>query len=133
MCDAIIAASEIALKKSEESLMKCDSAKDPQDCRYKMRVEIRHWQNKIHEQKRKLARLQINSQPYPNTNTKSKPVAIPVAPPTDPFMEEKPKATPVKKQQPVVANTPNKTTSDPFGDTITDLDDFKQTTSNPFG
>lgn len=123
MCNAIISASEIALKKAENSLLQCDSAKDPQDCRYKMKCEIRSWSNKIQEQKRKLARLQaVNTQPYPQRDSNTKTGSVFVAPPSDPF------AVPTQRKK----KKETKTNNDPFGDTLTTADDFKQTSEDPF-
>jgi hypothetical protein len=125
MCNAIITASEVALKRAEDSLLKCDSAKDPQECRYKMKCEIRSWTNKILEQKRKLARLErVNKQPYPQKDPNVKTAPVFVAPPSDPFAE------PTKKQ--TAKKEPVKKDSDPFGNTVEDLNDFDQTTSDPF-
>lgn len=67
MCNAIISSSEKAMQKAEKGLLECDSAKDPQECRYKMKVEIRSWHKKIEEQKRKLIKLgKVNDSPYGN-------------------------------------------------------------------
>ena len=67
MCNASIAAAEKAMQKAEQGLMECDSAKDPQECRYKMKVEIHSWHKKIEEQKRKLIKLgKMKSSPYGN-------------------------------------------------------------------
>ena len=86
MATAIITAAESAQKKAEENLLHCDEARDPQECRFKMKVEIRSWMKKIEEQKRKLAKLAINKQPYPvNRPDKSKVTEIPVGTPSDPF------------------------------------------------
>ena len=69
MCNAIIAASEKALAKSEKGLLECDSAKDPDECRYKMKIEIRSWKKKIEEQKRKLLKLgKVSNRPYGNSS-----------------------------------------------------------------
>lgn len=77
MSTAIIAASEKALKKAEKGLLECDSAKDPQECRYKMKIEIRSWSKKIEEQKRKIMKLsKVNSNPYGDkTDTSDVPVS----------------------------------------------------------
>ena len=89
MCNAIITAAESAQKKAEESLLQCDQSNDPQECRYKMKVEIRSWMKKIEEQKRKLARLQVNKQPYPNERPdKSKTSDVPVGDTSDPFGDD---------------------------------------------
>ena len=86
MCNAIITAAEEAQKKAEENLLHCDESKDPQECRYKMKVEIRSWMKKIEEQKKKLARLEINKQPYPtNRPDSSKTSPVPVGTASDPF------------------------------------------------
>jgi hypothetical protein len=131
MCNAIISASEVALKKSEDSLLKCDAAKDPQECRYKMKCEIRSWTNKIEEQKRKLARLEyVNSHPYPQRDSSTKTKPILVSPTSDPFGEKQR----TSKPEPVIVpeEDPVKNDLDPFANTSNETDDFKQT-SNPFG
>ncbi len=65
MCKAIIVASEKAKAEAEKALLDCDSAKNPQECRFKLKVEIRSWTRKIEEQKRKLAKLEaVNSRAY---------------------------------------------------------------------
>lgn len=49
MSEASITAAQKAMKKAEDALVNCDAAKDPQECRYKMKVEIRSWMKKIRE------------------------------------------------------------------------------------
>lgn len=89
MCNAIIAAAEEAQKKAEQALLQCDQSNDPKECRYKMKVEIRSWMKKIEEQKRKLARLQVNKQAYPNGRPdKSKTSEVPVGTASDPFGDD---------------------------------------------
>ena len=89
MCNAIIAAAEEAQKKAEQALLQCDQSNNPKECRYKMKVEIRSWMKKIEEQKRKLARLQINKEAYPNGRPdKSKTSEVPVGTASDPFGDD---------------------------------------------
>lgn len=104
MANAIIAAAEAAQKKAEENLLQCDQAKDPQECRFKMKVEIRSWMKKVEEQKRKLAKLQINSEPYPTSRPdKSKISEIPVGTSSDPFAMN---ADTSKVKIPVISKNP---------------------------
>ena len=72
MCNASIAAAEQAMKKAEKALLECDAAKDPQECRYKMKVEIHSWHKKIEEQKKKLIKLgRLTSSPYGDSSDTS--------------------------------------------------------------
>ena len=104
MANAIIAAAEAAQKKAEENLLQCDQAKDPQECRFKMKVEIRSWMKKAEEQKRKLAKLQINSEPYPTSRPdKSKISEVPVGTSSDPFAMN---ADTSKVKIPVISKNP---------------------------
>jgi len=132
MSNAIIEGSERAKKKAEDMLVRCDAAKDPQDCRYKMKVEIRSWTRKIEEQQRKLVKLQsVNKSVYPPerpadvstvaVNTASDPFGSDSeAIPTPVTVPETPKAAPVAKpaepkvEKPKAAPAPKK--KDPFGD-----------------
>ena len=122
MCNAIIKAAEIAKKKSEEQLLQCDSAKDPEECRYKMKVEIRSWSRKIEEQQRKLAKLQIvNSNAYPVERPKDKDLSkVRIGNSSNPFddsynvgknVSELPKTSPVDVQS---FDNPDKTLNNPF-------------------
>jgi len=132
MCNAIIAAAEKAKAKSEDALLKCDSAKDPQDCRYKLKCEIRSWMKKIEEQKKKLARLQmVNNAAYNKKPENTSPINV--SPAYDPFSE--PEATqqkqkPTTKPKQDIPSDPTKT-GNPFeNNTFPEEDQDKP--NNPF-
>lgn len=57
MTRARIAACDSAIKKSEDALSKCDSSSNPEDCRFKMRVEVRTWSKKKRIEEERLAKL----------------------------------------------------------------------------
>lgn len=127
MCNAIIEAAEKAKAKSEDMLLKCDSSKDPQDCRYKIKCEIRSWMKKIEEQKRKLARLEkINNTSYNNRPQNTTPVQV--SPAYDPFGDEQEEQ--VDNNQTQIPSNPAKT-GDPFENNNVDDSDLS-TTHNPF-
>lgn len=57
MSKARLLAAKEAQKQSEKALQNCDSAKNPEDCRFKMRVEIRSWMKKIRKEEETLKKL----------------------------------------------------------------------------
>ena len=130
MCNAIIEAAEKAKAKSEDMLLKCDSAKDPQDCRYKLKCEIRSWMKKIEEQKRKLARIEtINKTAYAKKPQNTTPVKV--SPAYDPFGDTTP--DPVKTKQPVkeIPVDPIKS-GNPFENNSVELELDPKKPHNPF-
>lgn len=52
-----IEAAKEAQRQAEKALTECDSAKNPEDCRFKMRVEIRSWMKKRRKDEEELQRL----------------------------------------------------------------------------
>lgn len=57
MTKARIKAAEAAIKESEEGLLNCSSAKNEEDCIFKMKVEIRSWKKKKMIEEEKLRKL----------------------------------------------------------------------------
>lgn len=135
MCNAIIAAAEKAKAKSEDALIKCDAAKDPQECRYKLKCEIRSWMKKIEEQKRKLARLEmVNNNVYAKKPENTSPINV--SPAYAPFSEPEatqPKQKPASKptQQKPIPQDPIKT-GDPFANNMDTEETDPNQPHNPF-
>jgi len=135
MCNAIITAAEKAKAKSEDALLKCDAAKDPQECRYKLKCEIRSWMKKIEEQKRKLARLEmVNNNAYAKKPENTSPINV--SPAYAPFSEPEatqPKKKPASKptQQKPVPQDPIKA-GDPFANNMDIEETDPNQPHNPF-
>ena len=74
MIKARIAACKEAKKQAESALIECDKAKNPQDCRFKMRVEIRSWEKKKRNEEEKLSKLlRVNSSSFDDKKPKNDP------------------------------------------------------------
>jgi len=57
MTKARIKAAEVAIKEAEKGLLECSSAKNEEDCIFKMKVEIRSWKKKKMAEEEKLRKL----------------------------------------------------------------------------
>ncbi len=57
MTKARIKAAEAAIKEAEKGLLECSSAKNEEDCIFKMKVEIRSWKKKKMAEEEKLRKL----------------------------------------------------------------------------
>lgn len=57
MTKARLQAAKEAQKQAEKALQDCDSSNNPEDCRFKMRVEIRSWMKKVRKEEEELKRL----------------------------------------------------------------------------
>lgn len=69
MTKARIKASDAAIARAEKSLLECSSAKDEEDCIFKMKVEIRSWKKKKMAEEEKLRKLMnVNKTAFDNND-----------------------------------------------------------------
>lgn len=72
MTKARIKAAEAAIAESEKGLLECSSAKNEEDCMFKMKVEIRSWKKKKAAEEEKLRKLtNVNGAAFSDNNGKS--------------------------------------------------------------
>lgn len=74
MAKSRLLAAKEAQKQAEKALSQCDSTKNPEDCRFKMRVEIRSWMKKQRKEQELIAKLtKIKSQAFDQPKKKPNP------------------------------------------------------------